>query len=57
MKWQTLVLSYLASTTLAAPVYVEPSPPSPVYTLRISGYVTLYLTPHTSHFTFAPFLS
>ncbi|KAK3355691.1 hypothetical protein B0H65DRAFT_417269 [Neurospora tetraspora] len=37
MKWQTLVLSYLASTTLAAPVYVEPSPPSPVYTLRISG--------------------
>ncbi|KAK3950458.1 hypothetical protein QBC32DRAFT_407145 [Pseudoneurospora amorphoporcata] len=37
MKWETLVLSFLASTALAAPVYVEPSPPSPVYTLRISG--------------------
>ncbi|KAK3397481.1 hypothetical protein B0T20DRAFT_461504 [Sordaria brevicollis] len=37
MKWQTLILSYLTSTTYAAPVYVEPSPPSPIYTLRISG--------------------
>ncbi|KAK1774135.1 hypothetical protein QBC45DRAFT_481592 [Copromyces sp. CBS 386.78] len=44
MKWETLVLNFLASTALAAPVYVEPSPPSPVYTLRISGY----FTPHTS---------
>ncbi|KAL0474894.1 hypothetical protein QR685DRAFT_432487 [Neurospora intermedia] len=37
MKWQTLVFNLLSSITLAAPVYVKPSAPSPVYTLRISG--------------------
>ncbi|EGO52195.1 hypothetical protein NEUTE1DRAFT_132914 [Neurospora tetrasperma FGSC 2508] len=52
MKWQTLVFNLLSSITLATPVYVEPSAPSPVYTLRISGYVKFHnshLAPHTSH--------